>query len=95
MAASQLELDTLSKAFAVCKQLLLDIQPKLEGLREIYDSVGGVKATLTQEDMDAIPELSGLAKAQLDDGLFVLTTILVPALENGYPSLAKLAARLL
>ena len=95
MPASQLELDTLGKAFAVSKQLLLDIQPKLEGLREIYDSVGGVKATLTQEDMDAIPELSGLAKAQLDDGLFVLTTILVPALENGYPSLAKLAARLL
>jgi len=95
MAASQLELDTLSKAFAVSKQLLLDLQPKLESLREIYDSAGGVKATLTQEDMDAIPELSGLTKAQLDDGLYVLTTTIVPALENGYASLAKLAARLL
>jgi hypothetical protein len=95
MPMSTLEKDTLAKAFAVCKTLLLDIQPKLAGLAQIYDSVGGVKETLTQAELDELAELSGLTKAQVDDGLYVLTTTLFPALVNGYPALAQLAARFL
>jgi hypothetical protein len=92
---STLERDTLAKSFAVCKQLLLDVQPKLAGLAQIYDSAGGVKTTLTQEELDEVAELSGLTKTQVDDGLYVLTTLLLPAIQQGYPALAQLAARFL
>jgi hypothetical protein len=92
---SQLERDTLSKSFAVTKQLLLDLQPKLASLAQIYDSVGGVKATLSQAELDEVPELSGLTKLQVDDGLYALTTVLLPAIEAGYPALSQLAARFL
>jgi hypothetical protein len=95
MPVSILERDTLAKSFAVCKQVLLDLQPKLASLAQIYDSAGGVKITLTQEELDELAELSGLTKTQVDDGLYVLTTLLLPAIENGYPALAQLAARFL
>lgn len=95
MPMSTLERETLAKSFAVTKQILLDIQPKLAGIAQIYDSEGGVKETLTQEELDEIPELSGLTKIQVDDGLYVLTTLLLPAIQQGYPALAQLAARFL
>lgn len=95
MALSVLETNTLAKACAVAKQLLLDLQPKMTSLREIYDSAGGVKATLTQADLDAEEALSGITKAQVDDALYVLTAALLPAIEAGLASLSKLAARTL
>jgi hypothetical protein len=95
MPMSTLERDTLAKSFSVSKQLLLDIQPKLAGLQQIYDSAGGVKETLTQAELDEIAELSGLTTQQVTDGLYALTTVLLPAIEAGYPALAQLAARLL
>jgi len=51
--------------------------------------------TLTQEELDEVPELSGLTKQQVDDGVYVLTTLMLPAIQNGYPALAQLAARFL
>lgn len=95
MPMSQLETDTLSKSFAVCKTLLNDLQPKLASLAQIYDSVGGVKETLTQAELDEVPELSGLTTTQVQDGLYVLTTLLLPAIQQGYPALSQLAARFL
>lgn len=95
MPMSQLEHDTLAKAFAVCKNLLADTQPKLASLKEIYDSEGGVKSTLDQAELDEVAALSGLTKQQVDDGLYALTTVLLPAIEAGYPALAQLAARFL
>jgi hypothetical protein len=95
MPLSQLERDTLAKSFAVSKQLLLDIQPKLEGLAAIFDSAGGVKETLTQEELDEVTELSGLTKTQIDDGLYAMTAQILPGIQNGYNALAQLAARLL
>lgn len=95
MPTNQLEHDTLSKLFAVCKTILNDLQPKLASFGQIYDSAGGMKETLTQEELDEIPELSGLTKQQVDDGMYVLTTLILPAINNGYPSLAQLAARFL
>ena len=38
MPMSKLEQDTLSKDMLVSKQVLLDIQPKLASLKELYDS---------------------------------------------------------
>ena len=95
MPMSTLERDTVAKTCAVTKLLLYDIQPKLTELKEIYDSGGGVKETLTQEDLDAEEALSGITKAQIDDALYVLTTTLLPAVNAGYASLAQLAARFL
>jgi len=95
MPLSQLESDTIAKACAIAKQLLADVQPKLEGLRAIYDAEGGVKTTLTQEEMDENAALSGLTKTQLDDALFAMTSGILPAIENGYNGLAQIAARFL
>lgn len=95
MPMSQLELDTLSKIFAIAKQVIADIHPKLASLAQIYDSAGGMSETLTQEELDEIVSLSGLTKQQVDDGVYVLTTLMLPAIQNGYPALAQLAARFL
>ena len=93
MPLSTLESDTIAKACATCKQLLLDIQPKLAGFQQIYDAAGGGKETITQAELDEVAALSGLTKTQLDDAMYVLTTTLLPALQTGYPALAQLAAR--
>jgi hypothetical protein len=95
MPLNTLERDTLAKSFAVCKQILMDLQPKLEALAVIYDSGGGVKETLTQEELNELPELSGLTKQQVDDGLYALTTVILPGVQNSYPALAQMAARFL
>lgn len=95
MSVSTLEHDTLAKSFAVCKTVLNDLYPKLLSLAQIYDSEDGVKTTLTQEELDELTQLSGLTKTQIDDGLYVLTTLILPAIQNGYPALAQLAARFL
>lgn len=95
MALSTLERDTLAKSFAVSKTLLLDLQPKLASLDSIYNSAGGVAATLTQEELDALPELSGLTLTQVNDGLYALTAVILPGIQTAYPALAQLAARFL
>ena len=43
--------------------------------------------------MDEIPALSGLTKTAVDDGMYALTAVLLPAIENGYTALAQMAAR--
>jgi len=95
MPMSVLESDTISKMCAIAKQLLADVQPKLESLRSIYDSAGGVKETLTQAEMDENAALSGLTKTQLDDAAFVMTGSILTGIETGYNGLAAVAARFL
>ena len=93
MAMNTLEYDTLNVAFAVCKMILNDLQPRLLALQQQYDSTGGVKETLTQQEMDEVAALSGLTKAQADDGMYALTTVFLPAITNSYPALAAMASR--
>jgi hypothetical protein len=93
MSITQLEFDTLNNAFAVAKTDITDLQPRLDELREIYDSAGGVKETLTQDDLNGVAALSGLTKGQADDGFYALTAVLLPALETSYTALAQMAAR--
>lgn len=93
VSISQLEYDVLNNAFAVCKKVLNELEPALAQFRAIYDAAGGVKETLTQEDMDGVPALSGLTKTQADDGFYVLTALLLPAIEQSTASLATMAAR--
>lgn len=95
MAMTALERDTLAKAFVVSRQLLQDLHAKLQALNEIYNAAGGVKQTLTQEELNDVPELSGLTKTQCDDGLYALTAVILPGITSGYGALAQLAARYL
>jgi hypothetical protein len=95
MPMSTLEHDVLAKAFAVSKTVLNDLQPKLASLQQLYDAEGGVGTTLTQAELDEVAELSGLTVQQVTDGLYVLTTIILPGIVQGYPALAQLAARFL
>jgi hypothetical protein len=95
MPLSTLEHDTLSKSFAISKQLLADIQPKLASLNEIYNAAGtGVGSTLTQAELDELPELSGLQKTTVDDALFAMSGILT-SLTNAQAALNQMAARFL
>lgn len=93
MPMSVLEQDVLNTAFATCKMILQDVQPRLASLQQLYDSAGGVKETLSQEELDANTALSGLTKQSVDDGLYVLTTVLLPGIVAGVASLNTLAAR--
>jgi hypothetical protein len=95
MAVSNLERDTMAKSFAIAKTLLLDVLPKLQGTDVIYNSVGGVKETLDQNEMNELPELSGLTKTQMDDGVYALCAVILPAIQNNYAQLSQLAARFL
>ena len=95
MSMSQLEKDLLSKLFALSKNVLLDLLPRLQSLNELYNSAGGVKETLSQEELDELPELSGLMKQLCDDGVYALTAQALPALEAGQAALTQLAARFL
>jgi hypothetical protein len=94
MPMSQLERDTLSRHFAICKNVLADLQPRLASLNELYNAVGGVKETLDQAEMDELPELSGLQKTTVDDAVFALSNV-GSALDAAYASLAQCAARFL
>lgn len=95
MPLSQLESDTLAKLFALCKTMEFDVEPKLAQLNAIYNSAGGVKETLTQEELDEVPALSGLQKHVVDDGVFALTSGVLTALTQASAALAQLAARTL
>lgn len=93
MAITLLEQDTVSRGFTAAKKVLRDIHPLLHELNVIYDSAGGVKETLTQAELDSVSGFSGITKAQLDDGMYALTTTLKAAIDGAYAQLAELAAR--
>lgn len=95
MPMSILEHDTLAKSFAISKTLLADIHPKLANLNEIYNAAGtGVGSTLTQAELDELPELSGLQKTTVDDALFAMAGMLTN-LTNAFAALSQMAARFL
>jgi hypothetical protein len=93
MAISNLELHTVQKGFFIARKLLDEIKPVIDQLNVIYDSVGGVKDSLTQEEMDNVEAFGALTKTQLDDGMYVLTATLKDVLANGFSQLSKIAAR--
>lgn len=93
MTMNPLEFDTLNAAFAVSRIILNDLQPKLLFLQQQYDAEGGVKSTLTQQEMDEVTALSGLTKQQTDDGLYALTAVMLPAITQTYVALSVLASR--
>jgi hypothetical protein len=93
MPLSQLEHDTVSKLCALTKNVLADWQPRLASLNEVYNATGGVKETLSQDELDEVAVFSDLSKTTLDDAAYALTTTILPAITNSFPSLAQVAAR--
>jgi len=90
---TQLEYDVVNSIAAICKQVINELEPKLSELQQIYDAAGGVKETLTQDELDEIAVFSDLSKTTLDDAAYALTTTILPAITNSFPSLAQVAAR--
>lgn len=93
MAITALESNTVSRGLAAAKLVVQSLYPVLHELNIIYDSAGGVKSTLTQEELDSVASFSGLTKAQLDDGMYALTATLKAAVEGAFTALAQLSAR--
>lgn len=93
MALTALEKDTVSRALQVAQLVLAQLKPVIDALNIIYDSDGGAHQTITQPGLDAVPSFSGLTKAQLDDGMFALTSTIRLAIDGAYGQLAQLAAR--
>jgi hypothetical protein len=93
MSMSQLEYDTVNVIAAICKQVINELEPKLAELQQLYDASGGVKESLTQEELDEIAVFSDLSKTTLDDAAYALTTTILPAITNSFPALAQVAAR--
>ncbi len=94
MALDALEATTIARATAAARKILEELKPILDGLNVIYDTeTTGAKVTITQADLDSAPNLSGITKAQLDDGMYVLTATIRTAVANGYTQLAQLSAR--
>ena len=67
-----LEIQTISKAIAVCKTILEDIEPAIHRLDIDYNGAPNVKNTIDQAKLDSATQYSGLTKAQLDDALSLL-----------------------
>jgi hypothetical protein len=93
MTMTTLEFDCVNAIAAICKQVINELEPKLSELQQIYDAAGGVKESLTQDELDEIAAFSDLSKTTLDDAAYALTTTLLPAITNSFPSLAQVAAR--
>jgi hypothetical protein len=94
MPLSSLELNVIRNAILTANKIITEVKPVLDSMNIIYDSGGGAKTTITQQNMDAYSNLSGLTKQQLDDGLFALTGTIRGDLVNAYSQLAELAARI-
>jgi hypothetical protein len=92
MAMNQLERATIAKGARIAQKLLIEIRPYLEAINVIYDSAGGAKTTITQENLDADESLSGLTKARLDAGMAELATLRT-TLQSGVIALWHLAER--
>lgn len=88
-----LESNQIAQAVAVSRRLLIEVQPMLDYLNQLYNSEGGGSTSITQADLDSAANLSGLTKQELDDGMYALTGPIRTAIETSYAQLAALAAR--
>lgn len=85
--------DLVSHACQLADQLL-QMRGQLDELNVLYDSQGGFKTSITHEEEAQIADtFHGLTKAQLDDGMYVLTATIKGALNNSFSQIVQLAAR--
>lgn len=93
MPLSVLEQTTINRAIALARKVVEEVYPALKELNVSYNASGGVSSTITQTELDANPDLSGLTKAQLDDALYALTSGILGAIDTGYSQLVQLGTR--
>lgn len=93
MALSQMAQNTIFAAASLAKQLNEQLEPLMARFNVLYNAVGGLKTTIVQADMDAVPALSGLTKAQLDSAMNDLTNTILTPLQAALADLAQLAGR--
>jgi len=93
MSITTLESNTVSNGIKACNLVLQQLKPLLDSLDAIYNAAGGVKETLTQDDLDGVTSFSNLTKAQVDDAMYALTSSIKGAIDSAYSQLAELAAR--
>jgi hypothetical protein len=74
--------------------VLADLRPRLSSINELYNSAGGIKETLTQEELDEVTALSGLTKTTLDDTVFAFSAMLA-AIDAAQAAINQTAARFL
>jgi hypothetical protein len=92
MALTKLE-DRITSLGILASQKIIELEALLHQINVEYDGLGNVKNTVTQQNMDATPALSGMTKAQLDDSMYVLTALILPVLQTNYAAVSNLAAR--
>ena len=93
MTMTPLESKTVYSLADIARFLLQEVKPRLDMLNVDYDATGGVKETLQQGDLDEDANLSGITKAQVDDGAYVLTNNIRTIFNDSYAQLEQLAAR--
>jgi len=89
---SALEANTISKGIQAA-QKVLELEALLHQININYDGLGNVKNTTTQQELDDTLSFSGITKSQLDDSMYVLTAVILPAIQANYAGLSNLAAR--
>lgn len=88
-----LERATILKALRISQKLLIEVKPHLDALNAIYDAPGGASETITQENIDLVPEFSSLTKQQLDQAMNALTFTIRVDLNNAFTQLSQLSER--
>jgi hypothetical protein len=90
---SPLETSAINKIIGWSKTLAEVAKPQLEELDVEFNGAGGVATTLTQANLDATPNLSGVTVQQVKDAAFALTSTFKGDITNAYAQLAALAER--
>lgn len=91
MALTPHEQNTLTNG-SIAAMELIQLYGKIKELNEAYDSGGGIKSTVTQNNLNLM-NWSGVTKAQTEDGMYVITTVIKAAIENSYTQLVQFADR--
>ena len=90
---SRLEQNTINAGAQVARKILAEVKPALDQLDVIFNAVGGVKESVTQEKLDNSPMLSGLTIQELNDSFYALTVAVLGPIKTSYNQLTELASR--
>lgn len=89
---SALESNTISKGI-IAAQKALELEALLHQININFDGLGNVKNTVDQASLDETTSFSGLTQSELNDSMYRLTAIILPAIQDGYAVLSNLASR--
>ena len=93
MALNSYEVLTIQRLIQLSRMIVEQIEPGLDSLNEIYNSVGGIKDSIPAEDLGQDGLYGGMTKAQLDDAAYALTSVIKGAVDNVHAQLQLIAYR--